>query len=56
LSRNVPAERNGKRDKSVEGAAGNTHRHPGKSRGIELEAAEAVEQALLAPGVVIACR
>src|SRR5271166_4194523 len=37
-------------DKGVERAAGDPHRHPGKSGRVELEAAEAIEQTLLAPG------
>ena len=61
LSRNVrlPPERNlvaRQLDKGVERAARDPHRHSGKPRRIELEAAEAIEQTLLAPRFVVAGR
>src|SRR6516164_10047626 len=44
------------RDKGVERAARDPHRYPGKPRRVELEAAEAIEQTLLAPSLVVARR
>src|SRR6516162_8565787 len=41
-------------NKGVECAAGDAHRHPSEPCSVELKAAEAVEQAILAPGVVVA--
>src|SRR6516225_4289578 len=44
------------RDKGVERASRDPERHSGKPRRVELEAAEAIEQTLLAPSFVVARR
>ena len=57
--RGFAAERHlvaGELDKGVERAARDAHRDPGKARGVELQAAEAVEQPGFAARAVVVAR